>query len=408
MPEESSTTAPPLVGEVIAIGDELTTGQRLDTNTQWLAERLTEAGIDVRFHTTVADDMAANVAVFQAAAKRANVVVATGGLGPTADDLTRDAMAEAAGVPLIERADLAAHIEQLFTSRGREMPPQNLRQAQLPEGADAIPNPGGSAPGVDQVVGSCRLFALPGVPAEMRQMWDATVGPAIKAMPGERRVVRHWLVKCFGLGESHTEQLLPELIARGREPLVGITASHATITLRVTASGIDEAACYKKMEPTLAEIRETLGSYVFVEQPGGQEAIELQDVVIDELDVRGGSLAAIEGMTAGLLASMLGEADEGYGVVVRSEYAPIDDEYGINEAIELVELVARRQAARAGFAVVVGPRPKAPDAPIAVAAATPGEVVSKAIVLVGHPSIHRPLVAKHALNLLRLQLFEAN
>lgn len=406
MPAESTNNAAPPVGEIIAIGDELTTGQRLDTNTQWLAQRLTEAGVDVRYHTTVADDMEANVAVFRTAAERADLVVATGGLGPTADDLTRDAMAAAAGVPLIERPDLAEHIRLLFTSRGREMPPQNLRQAQLPEGAEAIPNPGGSAPGVDQTIGSCRLFALPGVPAEMYQMWDATVGPAINALPGERRVVRHWLVKCFGLGESHTEQLLPDLIARGREPLVGITASHATITLRVTASGTDEAACYAKMESTLAEIRETLGSYIFAEQPGGQKEIELPNAVLDQLADYGASLATVEDMTAGLLASLLGEADAGRGVVVRCEYAPIDDDYEIEEATKLVEGVARSQADRAGFAVVVGPNPSTPEAPIAVAAASPTRVVSKAVTLVGHPSIHRPLVAKHALNLLRLQLLD--
>ncbi|MEO0529865.1 MAG: molybdopterin-binding protein [Planctomycetota bacterium] len=390
--QEEPTATKPLVGEVIAIGDELTTGQRLDTNTQWLAARLTEAGIDVRYHTTVADEMAANVAVFRTATDRADVVVSTGGLGPTADDLTRDAMAEAAGVPLLERSDLVEHIEALFTSRGREMPPQNRRQDQLPEGANAIPNPGGTAPGVDQTTSGCRLFALPGVPAEMRQMWDATVRPAIDALPGERRLVRHWLVKCFGLGESHTEQLLPEMIARGREPLVGITASKATITLRVTASGPDEKACHAKMEPTLQEIRETLGTYVFAEQPGGEREIELQEVVIKMLRERGLKLASCELMTRGLLAEWLATADTD-GDVYLGGYVRTKDG-GPS---------ADRDDAACGCYITVG---TAIDGKVPVAVGTQSVTMEKEITLVGHPSIHRPLVAKHALNLLRLKLLE--
>ncbi len=156
-----------LRGEVIAIGDELTTGQRLDTNSQWISERLTELGVAVVFHTTVADDLLANIEVFRAASQRADVVVSTGGLGPTADDLTREAMAAAAGVELVEDAASLEHIENLFRSRGRGMPDRNRLQAQFPRGAKPIPNPHGTAPGIEQVIGGCRIFALPGVPAEM-------------------------------------------------------------------------------------------------------------------------------------------------------------------------------------------------------------------------------------------------
>ncbi|QDT68355.1 Putative competence-damage inducible protein [Planctomycetes bacterium MalM25] len=398
-PETPPPSSPP-VGEVIAIGDELTTGQRLDTNTQWLAQRLTEAGVDVRYHTTVADDLEANIRVFRTAAERADLVVSTGGLGPTADDLTRDAMAAAAGVGLIDVPELARCIEERFTSRGREMPPQNLRQAQLPEGAAAIPNPGGTAPGVDQTVGRCRLFALPGVPAEMREMWTATVAPAIESLPGERRVVRHGLVKCFGIGESHAESLVPELIARGREPLVGITASLATITFRVSASGPDVAAAFAAMEPTLAEIREKLADYIFAEQPGGEPEIGLERVVVDLLAERGERLATGEGMTRGLLASWLAEADRENQAIASSRCAndptPPDE-----QALRLLG----DAGADYGLAVAGSER----EGKVTIALAVPddsghGRVVSKEITLIGHPSIHAPLVAKHALNLLRRSL----
>lgn len=376
----------PLVAEVIAIGDELTTGQRLDTNSRWLAERLTDLGLLVRYHTTVADDLEPSVAVFQAAAERADVVVATGGLGPTADDLTRDAMAAAAGVALVEHPELVERVEAIFASRGRPMPPQNRRQAQLPAGARAIPNAGGTAPGVDQKVGRCRLFALPGVPAEMRDMWAATVAPAVAAMTGGALVTRHWLVKCFGAGESRVEELLGDLIARGRDPLVGITASGATITLRVTTRAADEATCHAAMAPTLELIRTSLGELVFAEQPGGGDEVELHDVVLDLLARRGLSLSVAESMTGGLLAQWLGEGDRGRGVLRGAAWLPaatLDD------------------APPADCRVAVGPA-RGEVAPVAVS--TPRGVVSRAITLVGHPSIHRPLAAKHALNLLRLEV----
>ncbi|QDV73352.1 competence/damage-inducible protein A [Botrimarina mediterranea] len=385
-PEEADET--PLVAEVIAIGDELTTGQRLDTNSQWLAQRLTDLGLVVRYHTTVADDLQANVEVFQNAAGRADVVVSTGGLGPTADDLTRDAMAAAAGVPLVEHSELVEHTERLWTSRGRAMPPQNRRQAQLPEHARAIPNPGGTAPGVDQTVGRCRLFALPGVPAEMVDMWTATVAPAIAAKTTRSRVTCHWLVKCFGAGESAVEGMLPDLIARGRYPLVGITASQATITLRVTASGADEAACLAAMEPTLEEIRTKLGDLIYAEQPGGDVEIELSTVVMRLLVGRDAMLAVTEGMTGGLLAHWLIDADAGRNILTSTSWSA--------NAVTTT---------RASFThhLAIG---NARDGVVPIEVITPQGAVQKDIQLVGHPSIQRPLVAKHALNLLRLELLK--
>src|SRR6187401_1169113 len=153
--------------EIIAIGDELTSGQRLDTNSQWLSERLGEIGIPVGFHTTVGDDLESNIAVFRAAIERAEVVIATGGLGPTADDLTREAIAAAAGVDLIEDAGALEHIKNLFARRKREMPERNKLQAQFPRGSRVVPNPEGTAPGIDLTVARsgrepCRVFALPG------------------------------------------------------------------------------------------------------------------------------------------------------------------------------------------------------------------------------------------------------
>ena len=133
--------------EVISIGDELTSGQRLDTNSQWLSTRLGELGVSVMYHTTVADNLDANIAVFRQAAERADIIVATGGLGPTADDLTRDAIATAVGVELVLDSAALTYIENLFARRGRPMPERNRLQAMFPRGSRVIHNPAGTAPG---------------------------------------------------------------------------------------------------------------------------------------------------------------------------------------------------------------------------------------------------------------------
>src|SRR6516225_2143113 len=153
--------------EIISIGSELTSGQNLDTNSQWLSRRLAEIGIAVGWHTTVADDLEANLEAFRIAAGRAALVLATGGLGPTQDDLTREALARAAGVELVfDQASFNA-IEEMFRRRGRAMPERNRVQALFPAGAEPIPNDRGTAPGIWMRVGNAHVAAMPGVPSEM-------------------------------------------------------------------------------------------------------------------------------------------------------------------------------------------------------------------------------------------------
>jgi nicotinamide-nucleotide amidase len=316
-----------MLAVIISIGDELTSGQRLDTNSQWLSVRLGELGVRVLYHATVADDLEANVQVFRAAIERADLVVATGGLGPTADDLTRDAIAATTNRPLVLDQAALAHIERLFARRQRPMPERNRVQAMFPKGSRVIPNPEGSAPGIDIRVprecgphspreeavreasvssSDCRIFALPGVPAEMKRMWEETVAPAIRAMLPSPRVICFRRINCFGVGESDLEAMLPDLIRRGREPQVGITVSGATITLRIAAMGVNPEACRAAMAPTIATIYECLGNLIF-----GEEDDELQDAVIRLLAERRQTLALAEWGTGGLIADWLTEAAQG-------------------------------------------------------------------------------------------------
>jgi nicotinamide-nucleotide amidase len=296
-----------LTAEILAIGDEMIGGSRLDTNTQFLARQLSEIGVQVVFHTTVGDDEARQVDVFQLAASRVDLVIATGGLGPTADDLTRNVLAKVMNVELRSDDATVEHIRSLFRRYRREMPESNLVQANFPNGSRIIPNPEGTAPGIDAEVNSrdrcCRFFCLPGVPAEMHEMWNGYVRPEICKMSGGPQVIETYVINCFGSGESHIESLLGDLIARGRDPVVGITASQAVISLRLVASGESSAACAAKTKPTADFIRERLGDLVFGE---GDETLE--DVVVRELDRRKETLAILDFGLNGDVASALSKA----------------------------------------------------------------------------------------------------
>ena len=301
-----------MLAEIIAIGDELTSGQRLDTNSQWLSRELGLLGIPVGYHTTVCDTLAAGVHAFSIAARRAKVVVATGGLGPTADDLTRDVLSELTGRRLVLSETALEVITSRFSSRHAVMPESNRRQALFPEGGGLIENPDGTAPGIKMVMpasdgwgsgeGSV-VYALPGVPAEMRRMWDETVSGELKQVTGKSKVLRHRRLKCFGAGESAIEEMLPGLIERGRDPTVGITAHEATITLRISAWADNDDSCRKKITATEDVIRKTLGQLVY-----GEEDDEVEDAAAAALLAASESLATVEAGTAGRVASLFAQA----------------------------------------------------------------------------------------------------
>jgi PncC family amidohydrolase len=433
--------------EIISIGTELTSGQKLDTNSQWLSLQLADLGIPVHYHTTVADDLAANVAVLRAAAERADVVLVTGGLGPTLDDLTRQALAELGGVELVLHAPSLEFIEAFFRSRGRAMPERNRIQAMFPQGSEPLPNPIGTAPGiwmelsrsprratasatidpVDQppspvaeavphaeVAHRCLLAAMPGVPSEMYRMFLEQVRPRL---PGGGLLIRRARVNCFGLGESHVEELLGDLTARGRDPEIGITAHEATITLRIIAHGPTEDECRLKIDAARAEIRRRLGHYVF-----GDEDDELEHAVVRLLNERGRTLATAESGTGGLMSHLLTQSP-GYeacylgGLVVPSAAArrallAIDDSADPISRETAGAMAAHcREAFHADYAVAVTQYPRIEPsavmtaAPVAwLALASGSGVAVQEVNLGGNPAILRSRTAKAGLNLVRLRL----
>ena len=414
--------------EVVAIGDELTSGRRLDTNSQWLSQQLALLGVPVLHHATVGDELEAIVAVLAAACQRSDIVVVSGGLGPTADDLTRQALSTLTGRPLVQDDQVLDHIRALFVSRGRVMPERNVIQSHFPAGepTDRQParhGPGHSAwPSAQEGRAEVALFALPGVPAEMTEMWNASVAPAIAERLGPlRRVIRQREIRCFGAGESEIESRLPDLVRRGQDPVVGITASQATITLRVTAEGATVAECNAKIEPTVATIYGCLGPLIFGE---GNE--ELQDAVACLLSDRGRTLATVEWGTAGLIASWLGGVPGSRGcyrggLVVRdlqtlANSLGLSIETPVGQALDQPLLVthmanAVRERFASDYGLAVGPFPPGDRAPVAgtsiyVAVTGRGQVVCEQFGFAAHPAIQRDRSAKQALNLMRLSLLE--
>jgi len=284
---------------IISCGTELTLGQTVDTNAAWLAGQLAALGYRSARHITVPDDaMALRETLLQAAAA-CDVVLLTGGLGPTVDDVTRDALAAVAGVPLEVHPPSLEHIRAFFAARGREMPPQNAVQARLPKGATALPNTCGTAPGVRLLLGGTPCYALPGVPFEMRAMFAQCVAPELRdAGAGGALLSRE--LHTFGLGESDLGARIEDLMQRGRNPEVGTTAQFGQVGVRINAAAATRVAAEALLDQTEAELRYRLGAVVF-----GRETDTLGSVVGKALLARGWKLSTAESCTGGLIGHLL-------------------------------------------------------------------------------------------------------
>lgn len=287
---------------ILAIGDELTCGERVDTNSAWISARAAGLGVSIVEHRTCGDDARHIARALRDLSASASVLVITGGLGPTLDDLTRHALAEVLGEPLVEDADALATLETWYAGRGRPMPESNRVQALRPESARCLSNPNGTAPGLAVDINSTRVFCLPGPPREMIPMFDREVVPVLTT--GESSRVRVRTVPTFGLGESVVAERLREMMDRSRNPLVGTTASGCIVTCRVRHLGSEEDAD-RLLNATVADIRDRLGPAVLTDHDAEDDGLVLVRTVSDLLRERRQTICVVESCTGGLLGEMI-------------------------------------------------------------------------------------------------------
>ncbi len=284
---------------ILSVGSELTSGQTTDTNAAWLSRRLGEIGIETIGHAAAPDDEKRIRDEIRCGAAEVDLLIVSGGLGPTADDLTREALAAVLAVPLVEHGPSLAAIEEFFRRRGLVMPESNRRQAFLPGGAEPLENVRGTAPGIGARLGSAVVFALPGVPGEMREMFERAVLPRLTARSGGR-VIRQATLWTFGLPEARVGEILADLMQRGRNPSVGTTAHQAVIGVRISATASGPQQADVSLDATRREIRARLGGHVF-----GEGETTLAAAVGNLLRKRGATVAVAESCTGGLLARRL-------------------------------------------------------------------------------------------------------
>jgi competence/damage-inducible protein CinA-like protein len=291
-----------LRAELVAVGSELLGPLRAETNTLWLTERLLDAGIEVVARATVADERALLASAFREALSRADVVIATGGLGPTADDLTREAAAAATGRHLLRDETILEALRARFARFGRTMSATNEKQADVVEGARALPNARGTAPGQILADAGRLLVLLPGPPGEMKPMFDEQVLPVLREQAGASRVVRRRVLRIAAMPESEVDERAAPVYSRFENPKTTILGAPGQVELHLVAHGHGVAEAESRIEELAAALRAALPGRIFAE-----DGRDLPHVVADLLRARGLTLALAESCTGGLLASRLTE-----------------------------------------------------------------------------------------------------
>jgi len=419
-------TKPDMQAIIVSIGDELALGQTLDTNSAWISQQLVAVGCDIVAHVTVPDDQAAIQRAIADAANVADAVIVSGGLGPTADDLTRQAMAELLQQPLEMNASWLVKLEEMFRQRGREMPQSNKIQAMIPRGAKMIENTAGTAPGIEAVVvsadreRSARVFVMPGVPKEMKIMFQRDVLRHIQQQAGGAAIVSTTL-HTFGLGESNVAEMLGDLMHRQRNPSVGTTVSGGVVSLRINARFENATVARRQLEQTRQLCVEKLGDLIY-----GQDDETLESVVGQMLKQSGKKVTTAESCTAGLLAKLLTDlpGSSGYferGWITYSNQAKTDllgvDPLILTQhgAVSLPTATAMAEGARnlaktdyalaiSGIAGPDGGSDTKPVGTVCIALAHSGGSVSRLFVFPGDRDWIRQRAAKMALTMLRYHL----
>jgi nicotinamide-nucleotide amidase len=319
--------------EVICTGDEVLTGKIVNTNFSYITQKLEDFGLSVTQETTVGDDRDTLLAAFQRAGERADAVIVNGGLGPTVDDLSQEIAAKAAGVELVLSEEWLERMQAYFARRSRVMPPNNVKQAMLPEGAEVLDNPVGTACGFAITIGRARFFFTPGVPRELRRMLEDQIIPRLLAKAGKQTAVFLKRFHSYGIGESHADTLLAgvEALAPDGSVKLGFRAHYPQLETKLTARGSDMDDIRTKLAPVEAEVRKRFGNFILAEDDR-----TLEGVVLAELQQCKGTLAIVESFTGGQIAGRLAHLPGAEKVIRRGMVARELEE--ICNAVRLVQV----------------------------------------------------------------------
>jgi len=405
-----------LKAAILAIGDELTCGYRLDTNSQAISRRLTLLPAEVVLHVTVNDVPETIQRGLRATLDVADVVVVTGGLGPTEDDLTRQVIAAHFGLELVEDAQALAHIQERFAHFGREMPETNRIQAQAPAGSQIMYNERGTAAGFYLPAGEKHIFVTPGIPYEMEGMLETFILPRLRELAGANHHARRAAIKVYGLPESGINERIRPMMARDRNPLLGLLPHRGTITIELVAAGGTSEEAEQLIELDLAALRDELGQHIISE-----DERDLPQVVADMLVERGMTIAVAELGTGGLVAARLTEP-EGYerwfrrSAVVDRELASLKKPQGGNltdeETAQTLASTAKYAAASdvgVGVGEIAIPKDSTPQRPygtVYVAVNLRGRATRRQLSFSGDRARVREWAADTALAMVRLQLLK--
>ena len=409
-----------LRAHLISIGDELTAGLTVDTNSAWLAKQLSAVGIDTTAHATVNDEGDAITATIARSVEQADLVIVTGGLGPTCDDITRHSIAACLGVDLqLDEASLA-EIEAFFARRNRPMIDLNRIQAMIPAGCDALANPCGTAPGIAAKFPTATLYALPGVPSEMKALFAAHIAPRL---PQQTGAIVHRLIRAFGTGESNLAERIADLMPRTGPVRVGTTVSDSLISVRLTSKAPTPEEADAQTRPYIDAICDRLGPLIL----GLGDQASVQKATAQLLTKAGQTLATAESCTGGLIGKLLtdlsGSSQYYLGGVIAYANHVKRDQLGVPESMliehgavsePVAETLARNVrktfAADWGIATtgIAGPTGGAAEKPVGLvftALASPsGQVEVTRHLLAGSRGRIRQQAALKALNALRLAL----
>jgi nicotinamide-nucleotide amidase len=405
--------------EIICTGDEVLTGKIVNTNFSYISQKLEDVGLSVCWGTTVGDDRDTLLAAFLHAGERADAVIVNGGLGPTVDDLSQEIAARAAGVDLVLSEEWLTTMEAFFQRRSRVMSPNNRKQAMLPQTAEILDNPIGTACGFAMDIGKARFFFTPGVPRELRRMLEEQIIPRLLARSGTQTAIRLKRFHSYGLGESHVDALLQgveELVPDGSAKL-GFRAHYPQIETKVTVRGADETDIEEKLAPLVAEVRKRLGNFILAEDDDTLEGVILKALSTDQ-----GSLTIVETFTSGQIATRVAPLPGAEGVfrrgLVARDIGELWDALALTvpneitrEAAEAVAGAARRQSGATHALAVLIDLDDGPDridfgGSICIAIATENDVASRRSRILGGREWVRLGAVELGLDCLRRYLYD--